>query len=100
MAVPGGLAMPSKSPHIIQTALGRVKLWAQPGEHRRRTRSSGALLADMIALKKTLLFCAACEAKMGRHWATRHRTEERRVGKEWRTRWAPDHEKTEKEVSR
>ena len=59
-------------PLILQTTMGRLKLWAKPGERKRRTRSTGAMLADKISLKQCLLLCAACETKMGRHWGNRH----------------------------
>ena len=49
-----------------------ARLWAKPHEQKRRRKSNAALIADFAALKKALMLCATCEAKLPQRWMSRY----------------------------
>ena len=51
---------------------GSLRLLAKPHERIRRRKSNAALITDFAALKKALMLCSTCVAKLPQRWMSRY----------------------------
>src|SRR5437870_2033366 len=63
--------MATSSPYIPLQGGGFARLWKQPWETWRRSRSNAAFLSDYVARHKPILLCLPCQAKMPSRWQSR-----------------------------
>ena len=63
--------MAAASPYIPLVGGGTARLWKQPWETWRRSRSNAAFLSDFAARQKTILLCLPCQHKLPSRWQRR-----------------------------